>query len=93
LDRLAEHLIAGGLRNCSERELRRYRLFYLSYPQIREALPLESGRLLPGRLTESPIRGTVSPEFIQSGATLTANLSFSHMAELMQIDDPLKRAF
>ena len=93
LDRLAERLTVNGLRNCSGRELRRYRQFYLTYPQIRESLPHESIQLLPGHLRDASIRGTLSPELTQSGVTLTANLSFSHLAELMQIDDPLKRAF
>lgn len=93
LDRLAERLIVNGLRNCSGRELRRYRQFYLTYPQIRESLPHESIQLLPGQLRDASIRGTTSPELTQSGVTLAADLSFSHLAELMQIDDPLKRAF
>jgi predicted nuclease of restriction endonuclease-like (RecB) superfamily len=93
LDHLAERLTVNGLRNCSGRELRRYRQFYLTYPQIRESLPHESIQLLPGQLRGALIRGTASPELTQPGVTLIANLSFSHLAELMQIDGPLKRTF
>ena len=39
--KLSEGLRSRGLSGMDERELRRYRHFYLPYPQIREALPPE----------------------------------------------------
>jgi predicted nuclease of restriction endonuclease-like (RecB) superfamily len=64
------------------------------YPQIREAVTPEFQRLLPTRKTvESEIRETVSPKLGIPGKTLLSRLSFSHLAELLEIDDPLKRAF
>jgi len=41
LDSLAPRLQGGGLRRVEARELRRFRQFYLAYPQIRETLPPE----------------------------------------------------
>lgn len=36
---------------------------------------------------------TLSPQFTISGNDLAERLSFSHLAELVEFDDPLKRAF
>ena len=46
--------------------------FYLTYPQIVEALP---------------------PKFKTDGKTLVSKLSFTHIVELIPIDDDTKRAF
>lgn len=85
---MAQRLQHTGLKRIEARELRRYRQFYLAYPQIRETLSTQ----LPGL----QIRETVSPE---SGSPpvppqlLLERLSFSHFAELLQVDDPMQRAF
>lgn len=48
IERLADRLIQAGVSRAEARELRRYRRFYLTYPQIRETLSPElAGRLLP----------------------------------------------
>ncbi len=39
------------------------------------------------------IRETLSPEFAHPGSVLVQNLSFSHLSELIDIEDALKRAF
>ena len=70
--KLANRLHELGIKRVYERELRRYRQFYLTYGQIRESLP---------------------PEFGISGIMLIEKLSFTHIVELMQIEDSLKRAF
>jgi predicted nuclease of restriction endonuclease-like (RecB) superfamily len=110
LHQLSLELQKQKVSNTNERELRRYRLFYNTYPQLRTVI-LQSG-------SESNIRGTVFPEFIQSiwgtvspqiknvqvsnkpsdslgvpADQLISRLSFSHIAELLPIDDPLKRTF
>jgi predicted nuclease of restriction endonuclease-like (RecB) superfamily len=92
-DRLSEHLSARGLHRVDARELRRYRQFYLVYPQIREAL---SPPLLGlGSFPPVPkIRETLSPKFVRNpGPRLLEGLSFSHLDELVQIEDPTKRLF
>lgn len=88
LETLAQRLQQTGLKRIEARELRRYRQFYLAYPQIRETL---SARLsgLQIRETPSPESGvpTVSPQL------LLERLSFSHFVELLQLDDAHQRAF
>jgi predicted nuclease of restriction endonuclease-like (RecB) superfamily len=74
------------------RELRRCRQFYEAYPQIRGALSPQFSRLLPHH-TGIEIWGTPSPESVMPADRLIASLSFSHFAELIEVDQPLKRAF
>lgn len=71
LDTLAQRLQQGGLKRVEARELRRFRQFYLAYPQIRETLSPESGnKLLPpeiwqtlsAKLPAADIREAASPE-------------------------------
>ena len=86
------------------RELRRCREFYTAYPQIWGTLSPKFSKTLPNAIWESliprsvsedavPIRGTLSPELSLPADRLVNSLSFSHFAELITIDDPLKRAF
>jgi predicted nuclease of restriction endonuclease-like (RecB) superfamily len=93
LDRLADELGKRAIPRTYARELRRYRLFYKTYPQIREALSPEfSTRFrLPANLgvTDSQIEPSVSCRPNE----LIEKLSFSHFAELIAIDDNTKRAF
>lgn len=102
--RLSGRLRDEGSVAYHPRELRRCREFYLAYPriggtlspgfdhllprEIRDSLPPESGAEAPAE-----IRGTPSPELQVPAERLVASLSFSHFAELIGIDDPLKRAF
>lgn len=100
LELLAEQLGKTGLKRLEARELRRFRQFYNSYPHIREALsPVLAG--LPGvdNVSLPEIRETVSPETCVTLPTgpnarlLVERLSFSHFAELLQIEPRLKRLF
>ena len=93
IERLSERLRVVGVSRAEARELRRYRQFYLSYPQIRETLTPELGvALLPqtnfGNNRESP-----TPRFGIAAGDVLSRLSFSHIAELLQCDDATKRAF
>jgi len=104
---LADALVIRGIPRCDRRELYRYRLFHLAYPQIVETLsPLlppnsEIVRLVCGQSSSATdeaaaplsIVETVSPQLALSGRNLVDSLSFSHFAELIDIEDPLKRAF
>ena len=90
LETLARRLQQTGLKRMEARELRRYRQFYLAYPQIRETLSTQ----LPGlqiRETTSPESGSAVPTV--PAQILLEQLSFSHFAELLQLDDPTQRAF
>jgi predicted nuclease of restriction endonuclease-like (RecB) superfamily len=85
------------------RELRRFRQFYLCYPQIRETLsPILATLPLTSKISLPEIWETVSPKLqpndskdlsVLSGRLLIERLSFSHFMELMQLDPSLKRLF
>lgn len=88
LETLAQRLQQAGLQRIEARELRRYRQFYLAYPHIRETLS--------AKLPSLQIRETASPESTiptVPALQLLERLSFSHFAELLQLDDLLQRAF
>lgn len=88
LELLSQHLQSMDISRTEVRELRRYRQFYECYPQIRESLTPE----LQNKLISSPLtkRESVTPV---SGQLLIDSLSFTHIAALLHIDNPTKRAF
>jgi predicted nuclease of restriction endonuclease-like (RecB) superfamily len=105
MDDLSETLRKLGLSRCDRRELYRYRQFYLTYPQIVEAaapqlttvlqnkqqwqlLTVKSKQRITGSIVES-----LTPQLTNSGQTLLSRLSFTHFAELLEIQDSLKRVF
>lgn len=103
LDRVSARLEEAGLAGVAARSLRQYRQFYLAYPQIWQTpsakslqalLPAEIWRTLSAELPAADNRETPSPETIATpGHLLLERLSFSHFAELLQLEDPLQRAF
>jgi predicted nuclease of restriction endonuclease-like (RecB) superfamily len=94
LEKLSNLLEKFRIPRTDERELRRYRQFYLVYPQIRETVSPEF-KLLPlpdSGLAESQIRqNEIHPQI--DGQLLVSRFSFSHFNELIVIDDDLKRLF
>jgi type I restriction enzyme M protein len=76
IDKLADRLRQSGLKRVDARELRRYRQFYLTYPQIREALTPESRAMLPAIEKPVPIRELATPELVINGETILERLSF-----------------
>ena len=104
LERLAQQLGEAGLRRIDARELRRFRQFYGAYPQIREAVtPVLAALPTAQRIGLTEIRESVTPEsdaMAPAGVSappaldprlLLERLSFTHFAELLQIDAPLER--
>jgi predicted nuclease of restriction endonuclease-like (RecB) superfamily len=93
LDRLSEELRRSSIPRSDARELRRYRLFYSVYPQIREALTPEfrSRLFLSKDLGVSDSQMSCASQF--SGKTLISKLSFTHLVELFALEDNTKRAF
>jgi len=90
MDSLAESLQQRGLKRCDRRELYRYRQLYLTYPQIVESMPPQ----FTAQLTARQIVESVTPQSLSlSGRQVLESLSFTHLAELIQIDDAEKRAF
>jgi predicted nuclease of restriction endonuclease-like (RecB) superfamily len=98
LEKLSDSL-QGCLDRCyTGRYLGLCRQLFDAYPSIRKSVISESGiALLPGIL-EPPV---ARPETRKSGIseleadtwTLVQRLSFTHLVELLALEDPLKRAF
>jgi len=107
MDRLADSLQRRGIPRCDRRELYRYRRFYLTYPQIAGSLSGQVLSSLPesirltvsaklrsiGKDAGSGIVGSLTPQSHIDGNTLISRLSFTHIAELTNIDDGSKRSF
>ena len=99
---LSEKLSQTSLKRMDARELRRFRQFYLCYPQIRETLsPILATLPLASKISLPEIWETVSPKLqpndskdlsILNGRLLIERLSFSHFMELMQLELSLKRS-
>jgi len=105
MDSLADTLTALRLPRCDRRELYRYRQFYLTYPQIVEAVNPQLLRKLTGKEFSQAVSisksnnalanivESATPQLAISGRNLLDTLSFTHFAELIEINDPLKRSF
>lgn len=98
LKRLAESVNKRGI---NETILKNCRRFYLAYPQIKDYLTAISPTASQKSLGKSPtasdessqISPTLSDKFITPAAELVSKLSFSHIVEILTIDDPLVRFF
>ena len=105
LEKTADRLISAGYRELTARYLRLCRQFASVYPGIWQSLTAKSSSVqLPPSIwrsltakspvaDETAIEGTVSPQLGAPVENLLNALSFTHFAELIAIDDPLKRAF
>lgn len=94
------------IKGLDERSLRRFRLFYLYYPQIADSI---RGSVNPV-FEEIEIRGSLTPilpdtekvgsatPHLKSGLFLPSEkilskLSYTHIEQLLSIEEPLKRTF
>jgi predicted nuclease of restriction endonuclease-like (RecB) superfamily len=106
MDSLAKRLVQEGWKRCDRRELYRFRQLYLTYPKIVETLSPQSPtfpnlRALFGLLPTLPSRivETVSPKsqaeesLSRSSPDILQRLSFSHLAELLELPDDTQRRF
>ena len=93
LENIAKELKSKGLKNVSRFELSRCRQFYCTYPQIVGTVSQQSLNL------PEPIVGTLSQqlqtaEYVSvEPEKLVRSIPFSHLAELIKIDDLHKRLF
>ncbi|MBU3946661.1 MAG: hypothetical protein KJ826_00365 [Proteobacteria bacterium] len=89
MDRLSESLTKHGVSRCDRREIYRYRQFYLTYPQIVEAVTpqleplvaemvLADIRLLPDAAVTQIVEA--APQFRIDGKTLISSLSLKQGA-------------
>ena len=100
LSNLVEQLKISGLNVTLLKNARR---FYMQYPQLADAAnsicPMlsdkfpELSNILSLQLNARPICPTASDKFTTPAKTLISNLSFSHIVELLTVDDPLIRFF
>lgn len=86
LERLAEDLNQPSL---SFRNLKLYRQFYLTYPQIWQSV---TAIFKLGQIGQSLIAQSLSDLMVPPDK-LISKLSFTHLVQLLSIDDPLKRTF
>ncbi|MDR1881481.1 MAG: PDDEXK nuclease domain-containing protein [Prevotella sp.] len=105
LEQLSNLLRKFNIPRTEERELRRYRQFYLVYPQIRDAVSPEfkllSAELIVQKagaghqLSSLPDTnsGPTESRIQNNGSLLVSKLSFTHFRELIAIDDSFKRLF
>lgn len=97
---LAKRLAVAGLTRVEPRELRRFRLLYTTYPNFRETLSPEF-LAQSGLPTLAPLihlaavekRETSTPELPSAQLHLILRLSFSHLAELLELSDDTHRRF
>lgn len=74
------------------------RKFYRLYPQMMENLPIPicatvMHQLQPFENKEDTIGASMTHQFVTPGKTIISHLSFTHLREIMTLDDPLARYF
>ena len=74
------------------------RKFYRLYPQMMENLPIPicatvMHQLQPIENKEDTIGASMTHQFVTPGKTIISQLSFTHLREIMTLDDPLARYF
>lgn len=74
------------------------RKFYRLYPQMMENLPIPicatvMHQLQPIENKEDTIDASMTHQFVTPGKTIISHLSFTHLREIMTLDDPLARYF
>ena len=90
-DRLLKRLVERvNKRGINATFLTNSRKFYLTYPQIKDYLTAISPTASEKSAEKSP---TLSDKFITLATELVSMLSFSHIVELLTVDDPLARFF
>lgn len=95
LENIAKNISVKGL---TAPELSRCRQFYITYPQILGTVSQELKNVLPADfLPEKAILGTATQELqneeLKHITTIFKTISYSHLVELIKIDDSTKRRF
>jgi predicted nuclease of restriction endonuclease-like (RecB) superfamily len=93
LPALAERLAAAGLKRVDVRELRRFRLLYEVYPQIRESVTPELFASLGAEDLQQSLKALPVPKRESVAPQLLQRLSFTHLNELIQLPDSTQRCF
>ena len=90
LKRLEESLQMRGLNVTL---FQNSRLFYVLYPQIGDLFQIKIQPTASVKSVAPEIQPTASAEFRHDAETLVGKLSFSHLCELVHIDDDTTRLF
>lgn len=90
--KLANELTSASLSNCNKRQLYRYLQFFRTYPQIVGTLSSKLQGFLFSEQKPEKV-GTASPQLAVPVDRLVAQLSYSHLELLLDLNDDLKRCF
>ncbi len=95
---LSADLKAKGVSGSSPDMLERMRLLYVNYPQLQPQISAPAVRKLsapqhPGTISAPAVRKSSKRQPIPLPAPEVLKLSWTHLAELVRLDDPWKRAF
>ena len=98
MENLSKSLHNTGIKNISATNLRFYRKFYQTYPQIQQTLSAELLKVLSEKAHVDnkqllPVKSVSKKSVGISPELLISRLSFSHIVELIQEEHSLKRAF
>lgn len=97
---LARRLADLKVSNCNRRQLYRYLRFYRLYPEIVGTLSPQLRKQLPFDLQDSVAKtlepkkvGTASPQLRIPPDKLIQRLSYSHLEQIIDLDEDFKRVF
>lgn len=95
METVSKKLHHKGIKNASVTNLRLYRQFYQTYPRIHQTVSDELLKGLPKKIVSNKkaIAASSDKYYGVSAELLLNRLSFSHIVELIQEEEPLKRAF
>ncbi len=102
IERLSNSLKEANIRGASPTNLRKFREFYLAYPEIRQMLPVKSlpisegGREIQQTASVESLLAFVDDLRTQSVVVHVAQamkFGWSHYVELLTLDDPAERRF
>lgn len=95
INEISKAAVTAGL---SPTNLKVFRQFYLTYPQISQTLSDQFPESVPTSIKGEKLKflpkNEIATQHLQVPAKkIISKLSFSHLVELLKIDDPLKRTF
>ncbi len=96
LKKLSVELKRRGIKGMADRTLRQYRQFYLTYPQIWQSLTAKLQLTNLELFTKIPVpKSSAKEDDIPKldMSLLLDRLTYTHFAELLRVDDPLRRRF
>jgi len=92
LSSLANELAGQKVSNCNRRQLYRYLKFYRTFPAIVGALSPQFVGLLPKTVVSKKV-GALTPQSIDAVKPILENLSYTHIEQIVDLDDEPKRNF